>query len=116
MNKLVSPKHYQTENGTQALGENGKSEKSKKQKKRVGVNPVLGNAGVMWEPSKKQPQIVSFITCHDDVINMTHNKCYVILDDSHVSLERGRAKSIHSKAKKSHWRCYIPEKVKNWAP
>ena len=27
--------------------------KDKKQKQRVGVNPVLGNAGVMWESNKK---------------------------------------------------------------
>ena len=58
-----------TGNGTARFGgatngekqENGNKEKTKKQRKRVGVNPVLGNAGTMWEPSKKTPQLVSFL-------------------------------------------------------
>ena len=55
MNKLVAggqtTKLYRGNDEQAAVNE--PKEKAKKQRKRVGVNPVLGNAGVMWEPSKK---------------------------------------------------------------
>jgi len=34
--------------------------KEKKQKQRVGVNPVLGNAGVMWEAGKNMKSQVRY--------------------------------------------------------
>lgn len=60
MNKLVTNGAKMYPNGEK--GENGnKAEKPKKQRKRVGVNPVLGNAGTMWEPSKKAPHLVGLL-------------------------------------------------------
>ena len=64
MNKLVSNGAKMYQNGEKGANGN-KGEKPKKQRKRVGVNPVLGNAGTMWEPSKKVPQMVNY-----------RNKCF----------------------------------------
>ena len=43
--------------------------KDKKQKQRVGVNPVLGNAGVMWESNKKVNDAQNRARTHDEIFS-----------------------------------------------
>ena len=49
-NSDTSSKIPEKENSSTGLHNENKN--NKKQKQRVGVNPVLGNAGVMWEAGK----------------------------------------------------------------
>ena len=67
--------------------------KDKKQKQRVGVNPVLGNAGVMWESNKKVNDAQNRARTHDEIF-------FVISSPDIVLLKSGVGGSGQSRRRK----------------